>query len=292
MSLADLVVAVRERDEEVPGLIAIGEGAQELQRGQVRPLQVVEEEDERVTEPREDAEEAPDHVVEATLGQVRADLRRPRALAEELLQLGDHVEEDLRVEPERVFHARAERGDTRGALEDELPHELPERLHDWLVRDVALELVELARQEIAARERDRAVQLAHQRRLPDAGVAGDQDELAPPAGDALEGAFEQAHVGVAAEEPLGDREPRRGVARAQGERGPALLERAQIVEQAERALVALLRRLREQLPHDAVERQRQAQEELAEGNGELGDVAVDGSIASLARNGGSPLSIS
>ena len=60
---------------------------------------------------------------------------------------------------------------------EELEHELPKGLDDRGVGDVALVLIELSRDEEATLADDRLVQLVDERRLADAGIARDQDEL-------------------------------------------------------------------------------------------------------------------
>ena len=51
----------------------------EVERCRIQPLQIVEEQRERVLRPGEHAEEAPEHQLEAVLSVLRRQIRRPAA---------------------------------------------------------------------------------------------------------------------------------------------------------------------------------------------------------------------
>ena len=79
MALVDLVVAVRADHEEMLDLRLGQELLEELERGRIRPLQVIEEDDERVLLGGDGAAELPEREVEAGLRLGRAERLDARA---------------------------------------------------------------------------------------------------------------------------------------------------------------------------------------------------------------------
>ena len=89
----DLVVAVGADQQQV---LHVGLGQQlldQIERGRVEPLQIVEEQRERMLRPREHADEAPEHQLEAALRLLRRQLRDRRLLADDELHFGDQVDD-------------------------------------------------------------------------------------------------------------------------------------------------------------------------------------------------------
>src|ERR1700743_161498 len=91
----DLIVTIGPDQQQMP---QIGGGQQvldEIQGRDIQPLQVVEEERERMAWPSEDADEAPYHKLKAPR---RIRRRAPRALrlvADRPLQCGDEIDHEL-----------------------------------------------------------------------------------------------------------------------------------------------------------------------------------------------------
>ncbi len=137
----------------------VNRSLEQVERRRVEPLQIVEEERERMLRPGEDAEEAPEHQLEAALRVLRRQLGDRRLLADDELQLRDEVDDELAVRPQRLAKRVAPRGQLGLALAEERPDQALERLRQRRVRDVALVLVELAGGEQAARRNERLVQL-------------------------------------------------------------------------------------------------------------------------------------
>ena len=125
------------------------------------------------------------------------------------------------------------------------------------------------------------MQLGDERRLADARVARHEHELGPALRDhALERGEQRLDLALAAVEPLRDLEPVGEIALAEREGldgaarpppGEALVE---VVPQAERALVALLGGLGEQLEHDRGQERGNRGDERVRRERRLGDVAV------------------
>ena len=146
----------------------------------------------------------------------------------------------------------------------QLLHEILQGGDERAERHVLLQQIELARDEIAALPRDRLIDFLHERRLADAGLAGDHDGLDAAARDALEAREQAARLGRAPVELLRRIEAVDdvGAAEREGLERPALLERgeaaAQIRCEPGRALVAILGLLLQQLQHDVGQRLRHA----------------------------------
>src|SRR5215510_12512613 len=102
-------------------------------------------------------------------------------------ELGNEVDDELSVLAERLLDILApalQLGVTRG---EERADDVPERTHDRREGNVALVRLELARGKPTACARYRLLQLVHDRRLADAGVARDEHQGLPATpGDALE----------------------------------------------------------------------------------------------------------
>ena len=285
----DLVVAVRADEEEARGLGVGEDGLEHLDRGGVDPLEIVEEDHERARRPAERAEEAAEHQGEAVLRLDGTELEDGRLLAQDHRHVRDDVDDDLPARPERVEEAPAPRLEILLALAEDLLDEPAERRGDGAPRDVALELIVLARDEVPERRRDGLVQLVDQRRLADARVPRDHEARPLAAAHAIEGPGHPRDLGVAAMEPLrhlkavrhvvapeseefGGRAPIVGLLAGRVEAGQDLGEVG--VEAPGRA-VPLLRGLGEQLHHHAGERLGERRIDVARRRRVRGDVRVD-----------------
>src|SRR5262249_10282999 len=147
--------------------------------------------------------------------------------------------------------------DALRALGEDVEHDLAEGLHDGEIGNVLPLPFELAGREDASFADDRRLQLAHERGLPDPGVPGDENQLGPAVrSNALEGLFQGGELGRPTVELLGDEEAIGRVVLPEWEgrdllaRAPPLQAALEIVRESERALVALLGNLGEQLAHD------------------------------------------
>src|SRR5882672_3772280 len=142
----------------------------------IQPLQVVEEQRERVLRPGKHAEEAPEHQLEAVLPVSRRKLRNWRLLTDDESKLRDEIGDELAIRAKRVEQRGPPLAHLRVALAEDLMDEALEGLGQRRIRDVSLVLVELAGGEETARRDQRLVQLIDERGLSDAGVTGEQHE--------------------------------------------------------------------------------------------------------------------
>ena len=230
---------------------------------------------------REDPDEPPKHQLETSLRLLRRKLRHRWLLADDVLQFRDEIDDQLPIRLQRLTKRVTPFAQVCFVLAEERPNQTLERLRQRGIRDVALVLVELAGCKQAAGRDERLVELVHDRRLADAGVSGDQHQLRPAArDDAIERGEQGVDLTVPPVQLLGDHEAIRNVMRAGREvvdasLGLPLRQAApQIALDARRGLIALLRRLGEQLHRDRGHRGRHTAQSLA-GCGRLSsDVAV------------------
>ena len=87
----DLVVPVGADQQQVPHVRVRDQMLEEVERCCIQPLQIVEEQRERVLLPREHAEEAPEHQLEAVLRVLRRQVRDRRLRADDEFQLGNEI---------------------------------------------------------------------------------------------------------------------------------------------------------------------------------------------------------
>ena len=93
----DLVVPVGADQQQVPHLRVHNEVLEEVERRCVQPLQIIEEQRERVLLAREHSEEAPEHHLETVLHVLRRQIRDGRLFSDHELQLGDDVDDELTI---------------------------------------------------------------------------------------------------------------------------------------------------------------------------------------------------
>src|ERR1700693_6026677 len=140
---------------------------------------------------REHTEESPEHRLEPVLRIKRREVRHRRLLADYELELGDKVYQKLAVQTGCIPNRVSPAPDPRFILAQNLADQGLESLRKSGVWDVALVLVDFARNENAARQNDCPVQLVHDRGFTDARVAGYEYQLRRASGhNPLEG-FEQ-----------------------------------------------------------------------------------------------------
>jgi hypothetical protein len=116
----------------------------EVERRGVQPLQIVEEQRERVLLAREHPEEAPENHLKAGLGVLRRQVRDRRLFPDHELQLGNKVDDELAVGAQRLAQRVPPARKLGLALAEKGPHQAPESLGQGRVGDVALVLIELA----------------------------------------------------------------------------------------------------------------------------------------------------
>jgi hypothetical protein len=130
---------------------------EEVERRCIEPLQIVEEQRERVLLPREYAEKPPENHLEAVLRVLRRQVRNRWLASDHKLQRGNEVDDKLTVRAQRLPQGVPPPAKRRLALGQKRADKALEGLGKGGVRDVALVLVELARREEATRREEHLV---------------------------------------------------------------------------------------------------------------------------------------
>src|SRR5262245_20968948 len=102
MGGTDLVVPIGADQQEVLQLEACQQVLEQVERGRVQPLQVVEEEGERMLGSGEDADEAPEYLLEACLRIQRRQLGHGWLFSDDVLQLRDQLDHQQAVRIQRL----------------------------------------------------------------------------------------------------------------------------------------------------------------------------------------------
>src|SRR3984893_19060321 len=107
---ADLVVPVGADQQQVPYLPVGDQMLEEVECRRVQPLQIVEEQHERVLRRGEYAEEPPEHRLEAVLRVLRREVRNGRLFPDDELDLGDEADDAWAVWADGLRLGTAARG--------------------------------------------------------------------------------------------------------------------------------------------------------------------------------------
>src|ERR1700722_5837973 len=227
-----------------------------VERRRVQPLQIVEEQSERVFLARKYPNKAPENHLKAVLGVLRRQVRDRRLFPDHELQFGNEVDDQLTVRAQRLAQEVPPPPELRLALAKKRPDKAPEGLGQGGVRDIALVLIELARREQTALRDQRLVEFVHQRRFADAGIAGDEHELGPAVRhDPIEGAEQRLDLVLPAVKLLRRHETVRDIVSTERERLYAAMRLPfrealpQIDRETRGGLVAVLGILGEKLHH-------------------------------------------
>ncbi len=171
----DLVVPIGADDQEMPDLPVRDDVLEELERRRVEPLQVVEEDRERMLPGGERAEQPAEHQLESILRFLRRKLRDRRLLADDELDLRNHARDQLAVGSERGSDGITPSTELVVSLAQDAADDALQRLRERRIGNFTLGLVGLPAREKAAGQR--LLQLLHQRRLADARRSGHEREL-------------------------------------------------------------------------------------------------------------------
>nr|WP_231906458.1 hypothetical protein [Cupriavidus gilardii] len=257
------VAAVRADQQQVGHVGMRCQVAKQVQRRGVQPLQIVQEQDQRMPGTGEYPDEAAEHAQEARARLGAGKLRDLRLRAEQMLQVGDQVDDQAAMAAQRRLQRRTPGLQLMLGLAEQLANQRLECLGHGCVRLGALVLVELADREGGGRRREGLAQCVDQRGLADTGIAGDQHHPAlARIGDVGISGFELRQLGVAAIESFAEAESFGRFARPGGKRPnrpvglPLRQATGKIGCQPARALVAVARALAEQFHHDVGELRR------------------------------------
>ena len=204
----DLVVPVRADEQEVPHIALDHQVLEQVKRRDIEPLQIVQEQGERMLGPSEDSEKPSEHELEAALRVLWRQFRDHGLVADDDLQVGDEIHHELAVRSERLMERLSPATQFVVAFGQERTDQALKGLREGRVRNVAFVLVELARRKQGARRNECLVQLVHDGRFADPGIARDEHELGRTAvDDAIERGKQGLDVACPSVQLLRDQQP-------------------------------------------------------------------------------------
>src|SRR5215470_7992704 len=181
---------------------------QQVERRRVEPLQVVEEERERVFGPGEHVDKLPKHQLEAPLRVLWRKLRDWRWLSDEELHFRNEIHDQPCVGLQRLPQRVTPRRKVRFAFAEQRPDQALKSQCERCIRNVAFVLIELAGSEKAARRYQHRLQLVDDRGLADAGISRHQDQFRTGAFyDAIKGGKQGPDLALPPVKFLGDQQP-------------------------------------------------------------------------------------
>src|SRR5262249_4570857 len=253
-----------------------------VERGAIQPLQIVDEEDERMLDSGEHAHEALQGSLEAHLSLLRRKLRDELLRTDDQLQVGYEVDDELRVRAERFSDLPAPAPQVGVTREEHGTYEIAEGSGNRRERNVTLTRVELTGDEESASADDDLLKLVDDGGFSGSGVSRYEDERLPAvAGDALERIDQRGDLTRAAVKPLGDQQSVRHVVRGKRERLeatgglPVRQASPQVGLDAAGGLVAVFRVLRQQLEDDRGEHRGNPGDAVARWHGPSRAAAAD-----------------
>ena len=140
----DLIVPIGADDQQVPHILAGQQILEQIERRRVEPLQVVEEQNERMFGPGEDADESPEHELKTPLRVLWREIRNGRRFSDDELQLGDDVDHEACGRAERLAQGLAPAAQLSLALAQKRSDQALKGLRQGRIRDVALVLIKFA----------------------------------------------------------------------------------------------------------------------------------------------------
>src|SRR6202051_1223238 len=215
---SDLVVPIRPDQKQVLNLRMRDQVLDEIERRGIQPLQIVEEQRERMFLAREHAQEAPENHLEAVLRVLWWQIWNRRLFPDHKLEFRNEIDDQLTIWTERLEQAVPPPAERLLVLGEERADQGLERLAQGKVWDAALVLVELAGREQATRRHQHLVQFIDHRGLTNTGISGHQHKL-QGAGryHPIEGSDQRIDLALPAVELLRDQQPVRYVATAERE---------------------------------------------------------------------------
>jgi hypothetical protein len=277
----DLIVPVGANQQQVFDFGVRNEMLEEVKRCRIQPLQIIEEQCERVLLASERSEEAPENHLEAVVRILRREVGNGLLFTDNEFDLGDKVDDELAVRAYRVPQRSPPLLHLRFVLCEDLTDEGLEGLRQGRVRDVAFVLVELAGREQATPRDQRPMKLVDHGRFADAGITGHEHEFCfAVVRDAIKGCKEGIDLALPTVQLLGDQQPARRLVRAQRKLVDAIMglpfhqAPLKIGFEARGGLVALFGGLGEELHNDSREHPGDARDPFARWLRSPSDVAV------------------
>ncbi|MGY3470974.1 hypothetical protein ACVW0I_007845 [Bradyrhizobium sp. LM6.11] len=208
----DFVVAVSANQQQVPHIRPGQQILEQIERCYIEPLEIVEEQGERMFRPREYADKSPEHQPKTALRILWRQLGDRWLFADDVLQFRDEINNEPTVRFERLEQRLSPLPQLRFGLAQKRTDQALKGLRKGEVRDVALVLVKLARCKKTAGRNKWLMKLVDDRGLADAGVSGNQHQLRPAASDdTVERGKQAIDLGCPTIQFLGDQQPVRSV---------------------------------------------------------------------------------
>src|SRR5215470_15844729 len=181
---------------------------EQIERGRIEPLQIVEEERQRMLWPREHSHEAAKNQLKASLRILGRQLRDWTLLANDEPQLGDQVHNELPIRTQRFTQRLTPAAELYVALGQERTDQALKGLRQGGIGNVSLVLIELAPGKQATRRYQHRLQLVDDRGFADAGIPRDQDQFRGAAfDDPVEGGKQGPDLALATVEFFGNQQP-------------------------------------------------------------------------------------
>src|SRR5271156_2719454 len=188
-------------------------------QGRGIPLQVIDENDERVFRPRKHANEPLEHSLKPQFGIDGREDRYGRLWAYQSSEVGNEIGQQAALIADSFLDRVSPAGDVVRMAVQQLLNQSLKRLSQCRVGGVPEAQIEFSRNEDAARQHDDLVQLVDYRGLADARIARDQNELrAAMHHDAVEGGKKGGDLARASVELFRDHQPLRRVPQTGRER--------------------------------------------------------------------------
>src|SRR6202042_3754212 len=198
--------------QQVPRVGMEEEIFDQRQRGRIEPLQIIDENDERVFRSRENGDEPLEHSLKSQFGVHRREDRYGRRGTYQSSEIGNEVGQQAALIADSFLDRVSPAGDFVRVAVQQLLNQSLKRLSQCRVGGVPEAQVEFTRNEDAARQYDNLVQLVDDRRFTDARIARDQNELrAAMHHDAVEGGEQSGGLALASVELLRNHQPLRGI---------------------------------------------------------------------------------
>src|SRR3954470_23787657 len=192
----DFVVPVGANQQQVLHIPPGQQILEQIERCCIEPLEIVEEQGERMFRPREYADESPEHQLKAALRILWRQFGDRWLFADDVLQFRDEINDEPTVRFERLEQCLPPLPQLSFGLAQKRADQALKGLRKGGVGDVALVLVKLARCKKTAGRNKRLMKLVDDRGLADAGVSGDQHQLRPAASnDTVEGGKQGTDLG-------------------------------------------------------------------------------------------------
>src|ERR1700738_1879438 len=140
----DLVVRIGADEQQVPHFRVRDEMLEQVERCRIEPLQIIEEQRERVLRPGKRAEKPPEHQLEAVLRVLWWKIGNGWLLSDDELQFWNQIDDKASVRTQRLTKGLAPASELGFALAEKWMDKAPKGLRQGGVRDVALVLVDFS----------------------------------------------------------------------------------------------------------------------------------------------------